>query len=232
MAYRLLEAFKGLFLGKAYIHRASNLGDSVAIHFYEDLYDLGRAPGYVQRVKDQVLGLNVANKRHGVVPRRGDGSFGEFVPGVGFVAIPGFSVARGPIATIEIGIESKILSKAQGKQRGRVASDLQDQVAHFRRHGGTPITVGLVGVNHAAYTVGYEGERAYKTDGKGNRHPIQEAAASKAWLKAEVASSYDELVFLDYRATNEDPFPFEWVNEKQTLMDYGSVLSRVGQRYG
>lgn len=231
MAYRLLEAFKGLFQGQAYLHRRSNLGDSVAIHFYEDLYDLGRSARYVARVTAQDSGLNVQNKTHGVIARRGDGSFGEFVPGITPVLVPGFSVARGPIATVEIGIEVKILSKAQGKQRDRVATDMVNQVKEFRRHGGTPITVGIVGVNHAPYTTGYEGERAFRTDGKGHRHPAQEASSTRAWLKDKVASDYDELIFLDFGATNEHPFPFEWVDEQRTLMDYGSVLSRVGGRY-
>ena len=231
MPYRLLEAFKGLFSGQAYLHRRSNLGDSVAIHFYEDLYDLNRSARYVARVQDQDSGLNVTNKTHGVIARRGDGSFGEFVPGIKPVLVAGFSVARGPIATVEIGIEVKILSKAQGKQRDRVATDMINQVTEFRRHGGTPITVGIIGINHASVTTGYEGDRSFKTDGRTHRHPVQEAASTKVWLREKVATSYDELVFLDFNATNEGPFSFIWVDEQKTLLDYGSVLSRVGARY-
>jgi hypothetical protein len=41
--YRLLEAFQGLFEGRRYLHRRSNLGDLVAMEFYEDLFALGRS---------------------------------------------------------------------------------------------------------------------------------------------------------------------------------------------
>jgi hypothetical protein len=44
-----------------------------------------------------------------VEARRGDGTFGEIIPGEIAIDDPGYVVARGPIATVEIGVEVKIL---------------------------------------------------------------------------------------------------------------------------
>ena len=76
--------------------------------------------------------LNAQNLRRGVASRRGDGTFGELVPGVAPFEMSGFKVARGPVATIEIGTEVKILAKAMIKQIDRVMGDLVGQVRTFR----------------------------------------------------------------------------------------------------
>jgi hypothetical protein len=36
---------------------------------------------------------------------------------------------------------------------------------------------------------------------------------------------------LHYAATNEDPFPFAWVNHSATAQDYGSALLRICREY-
>lgn len=144
MAYFLLHAFRGLFEGHEYRHRRSNLGDWVAMHFYEDLHALGRSKKYVHRVDTGQSVVNVQNRRQGIKARRGDGSFGEIVPQVDPIKCKGFVVCRGPIATVEIGIEVKILFKAMIKQIDRVISDLRGQVAHFKSRGGSPLCVGIV----------------------------------------------------------------------------------------
>ncbi len=41
--YRLLTEFRRLFEGKIYKHRASNQGDFVAMHLYEDLVTVQRS---------------------------------------------------------------------------------------------------------------------------------------------------------------------------------------------
>ena len=56
--------------------------------------------------------------------RRGDGTFGELVPAAVALTEKGMLVARGPITTIEIGAETKILAKAMIKQIDRVINDL------------------------------------------------------------------------------------------------------------
>jgi hypothetical protein len=93
--------------------------------------------------------LNTKNTRVGVKARRGDGTFGECVPNARTVTDAGFQVARGPIATIEIGVEVKIVAQAMGKQMDRVVNDLAKQVEHFKVKEGHPICVAVVGINQA-----------------------------------------------------------------------------------
>jgi len=214
------------------MHRASTQGDFVAIHFYEDLVMVDRSPKLVRDVEDKRRVLNVQNRRHGVKARRGDGTFGEIIPGETPIVDEGYRVARGIVATVEIGVEVKILAKAMIKQIDRVISDLRNQITEFRKGGGNPICVGVVGVNHSDRYIGYEGDRAYPTTGRGGfLHPSQEADDAERRLKELAAPAFDEFLILQYRATNERPFPFEWVNLTETLRDYGAVLTRVSSKY-
>lgn len=229
--YRLLTEFENLFRGEAYRHRDSSLGDFVAMHLYEDLVSLNKSRKLVQRVESKEWVLNTRNRRQGIAARRGDGTFGEIVPGTEPITDPGFLVSRGNVATVEIGAEMKILAKAMIKQIDRVIGDLRKQVDHFRRGGGHPICIGLVGINHAQYSVGYEGERAYRTDGRGHRHPFQEAAEAERRLLIEAAPVFDEFVILHYDAANEPPFPFAWTNYATTSANYGSALVRISREY-
>jgi hypothetical protein len=64
--YRLLTEFRKLFEGKPYLHRAANLGDWVAMHFYEDLVAIGRSKKLLRAVRSGERVLNVQNKRQGV----------------------------------------------------------------------------------------------------------------------------------------------------------------------
>jgi hypothetical protein len=121
------------------------------------------------------------------------------------------------------------------KQVGRVKSDIKDQVAHFQRGAGNPICVAIVGVNWADYTIGYEGTRAYRTNGKLYEHPIQEAAEAEDRLQTEVAPKVDELIVLRYKATNDPDtnpaFQFDWVSYVDTFQDYGAALIRISREY-
>jgi hypothetical protein len=215
------------------MHRASTQGDFVATHLYEDLVSINRSPKLVQEVLERRCVLNVANKRHGVKARRGDGTFGEIVPGELPVIDEGFRVARGIIATVEVGVEVKILAKAMIKQIDRVINDLRNQVVEFRKGGGNPICVGIVGVNQAERYVSFEGEaRSYPTTGKsGFLHPFQEAGEAERRLRELAAPAFDEFLVLQFRATNEAPFPFEWVDYGKTSRDYASALTRVSSKY-
>ncbi len=194
-----------------YRHRASNQGDLVAIQLYEDLIAINRSSRYVEAVlsrRDRVL--NTQNR----------------------TLIPGCSVARGPIATVEIGVEVKILAKAMIKQIDRVISDLSNQVTQFRRGGGDPICVAVVGINHAEFVVGYEGDRPFPTTGRGGFvHPIQEAAEAERRLREHAQPSFDEFVILRFRATNATPFPFEWLDYHETRLDYSAALTRISSLY-
>ena len=202
------------------------------MHLYEDLLAINRSSKLTEAIEHQRSVLNVQNRTRGIKARRGDGTFGEIIPGEKPLLDQGFKVARGPIATVEIGIEVKILAKAMIKQIDRVTGDLLKQVAHFKRGGKTAITVGIVGINYAAHTVSYEKDRATPTTGKGGfPHPIQEAGEAERRLRTDAAPVFDEFIVLRYRATNEDPFPFEWVDYDLTRQDYGAVLARISREY-
>lgn len=230
--YRLLQEFNNLFEGKKYRHRDSSLGDYVAMHLYEDLVAVSRSSKLLAGVKAKERVLNAQNRRHGVEARRGDGTFGEIIPGEKAITDPGYEVARGPVATVDIGTEVKILAKAMIKQVDRVISDLCNQVAQFRKDGGNPICVAVVGINQASQYTSYEGDRAFPTTGRGSfLHPCQEAAAAERRLLAEAKPSLQEFLILRYIATNAPPFPFSWVNYESTQLDYAAILTRISSKY-
>ena len=244
LEYRLLAEFRRLFEGKLYKHRASNQGDFVAMHLYEDLVTISRSPKLIDAAinrMDRVL--NVQNRRRGVAARSGDGTFGEIIPGELPITDPGYLVARGPIATVEIGVEVKVLAKAMIKQIDRVINDLpgsphqwlrhfRNQVTQFRRGGGNPICVAVVGINCADHTVGYEGDRPFPTTGKaGFLHPCQEAPEAERRLRAHAAGEFDEFLILKFKAANEGTFPFEWAKYSETRLDYAAALTRISATY-
>lgn len=214
-----------------YRHRDSSLGDSVARCLPEDLYSLYRSDKFNSRVEARQRVLNVQNRLQGVNARRGDGTFGEIIPHFAAVDEPGFVVARGSIATVEIGTEVKVLANSMIKQIDRVINDLQNQVREFSRAGGNPISVGIVGINQADHYVSYEGDVAWPTGTTGKKHPIQKAAEAERRLLAIAKPAFDEFIVLHFRAWNEPPHRFEWVNEAQTQMDYGAALTRIIRKY-
>lgn len=202
------------------------------MQLYEDLVITNRSPRLLEAIARRDRVLNVQNRRRGVKARRGDGTFGQIIPTVTAIVDPGYRVARGPIATVEIGVEVKILAKAMIKQIDRVISDLRNQVAQFQRGGGNPICVGVVGVNRAERYVGYEGDRAYPTTGQGGfLHPRQEAEEAENRLLQQAKPAFDEFLVLRFRATNQPPYPFEWVDYEGTRLDYAAVLARISSEY-
>lgn len=231
MPYRLLDRFQHTFEGQQYRHRSSALGDAIANELFEDLVALGSSRELVSRTRQQSRVVNRQNRRRGIVARRGDGTFGERVPNAEVVTEAGFDVALSQIASVEIGVEVKILAKAMMKQIGRVCTVLRDQVEEFKRGGGNPICVGVVGLNAASRVTSYEGERANPTDGRKYPHPAQEEAAAQRRLLEDAKPFFDEFIILRYRATNEEPFLFEWVDEQETELDYGAALVRISHEY-
>jgi hypothetical protein len=229
--YALLRTFRGLFEGKPYRHRIANLGDLVASQLYEDLVALGKSAKLVERVQHHERVVNLKNLMTGKPGRRGDGTFGELVPAAIALIEKGMLVARGPVATIEIGAETKILAKAMIKQIDRVINDLVNQVSEFKRGGGHPICVAFVGINFAEQYVSFEGKRKWPTDGKKYKHPIQEAAQAEQRLNEKARTAFDEFQVLRFRATNAKPFPFAWVDLGKTEMEYSSVLTRISRKY-
>jgi hypothetical protein len=231
LAFRLLDAFRAAFEGEPYLHRRSTIGDRIAIELFEDLYELNRSTTLRERIDGHSRVVNRANRRRGVIARRGDGTFGELIPRAEGTVEEGFVVARGPVATVEIGVEVKILAKAMLKQIDRVGSDLVKQVEHFRRAGGNPVTVGIVGINQSAEYTSYEGDRMFVTDGKRYQHPQQEARAAEERLLANAKPAFDAFIILRFRATNVAPFRFEWVDGRATELDYAADLTRVLREY-
>ena len=229
--YALLRTFRSLFDGKPYRHRIANLGDLVASHLYEDLIALGKSAKLTNRVQHHERVVNLRNLMTGKPGRRGDGTFGELVPAAVALTEKGMLVGRGPVATIEIGAETKILAKAMIKQIDRVITDLTNQVTQFKRGGGNPICVAFIGINFADHYVSFEGRKKWPTDGKRYKHPIQEGTQAEQRLNDKARSAFDEFQILRFRATNAKPFPFDWVDLNQTEMEYSSVLTRISRDY-
>lgn len=231
MPSKMLDAFKGLFEGTKYEHRKSNLGDYVASFLYEDLFELARSAKLTARVRNAQAAVNVANVTVGKPARRGDGTFGEVVPGVATVVVPNFAVSRGRIASIEIGAETKILAKAMIKQIDRVIGDLQRQAGQFKTSNPRAICVAIVGVNHAPQYLSFEGSREFSTDGRRYKHPAQEASDAQERLLRMARPSFDEFLVLRFCATNSPPYPFEWIDASETQIEYSAALARISREY-
>lgn len=233
MAYKLLEAFRGLFEGNEYRHRNSTQGDYVASLLVDDLLSIKRSPKLAAAVGARTSVLNKGNRTVGRKHRRGDGSFGAIVPNTEPLVVPeSYVVALGEVASIEIGAEVKILAKAMIKQIDRVGTDMINQVKEFKHSNPKAICIGIVGVNNAHVYRGFEGTREWITTGKGGHpHPLQEAAQAEQRIRARVESSLDELILLRFIATNMHPLIFEWVDQLQTARHYGAALVRIASLY-
>lgn len=231
MQFQLLFTFEDLFRGKRYRHRDSSLGDSVAAKLYEDLYALGKSSKLAERIKTKDRVANRKNVTVGKSARRGDGTFGELVPGATATTSDGCAVAVGSIANIEIAAETKILAKAMIKQIDRVVTDLRNQVEEFKSGGNNPIAVGFVGVNFAEACTSYEGDRPFATDGKKHKHPCQEAEEAIRRLLLKAAPAFDEFLILPFSATNAEPYPFAWIDFERTREEYAALLTRICREY-
>jgi hypothetical protein len=191
---------------------------------------MARAPNFTHAVDATRLGLGPANKAVTLQRmRRGDGTLGELIDPARSRRFDGYALTRGTVATIECGVEVKILNKAMIKQIDRVVGDLAKQVAAWRSVSPRAVSVAVVGINYAAFTVGYEGDRSFPTDGRGHKHPAQEAASAERHIVERVVNArvYDEVVLLRYRAINAEPFPFEWVDFERTREAYRASLIRL-----
>lgn len=228
---RLLETFRHLFDGNKYLHRKSNLGDSVAVEFYEDLVTLGKSTKLPPRIAAHDRVINLRNITIGKTARRGDGTLGELVPSAVAIVEKDFAVARGPTANIEVGVEAKILAKAMIKQIDRVIGDLQRQVQMFKKSGGNPICVGFAGINCSAIYTSYEGRRRFRTDGRKYKHPIQEAADAEGRLRRDALPVFDEFLILKFSATNVPPYGFSWIDYGALELEYNALLTRVSREY-
>jgi hypothetical protein len=227
LPYRLVEAFRNTFAGQPYYHRNQTIGNFVASHLYEDLSALGRSPGLIEGIRSGRFVVNTANIVKGRRGRRGDGTFGDLIPGEDAQPETGFTVLRGPLATILIGAEVKILAKAMMKQIDRVMTDLESQAKTFRAQNNVAICVGLVGVNCSDSYTSYEGDRSYPA----KPSPAREAPEAVSRLRNRVTAAFDELLVLRFKATNVPPYPFAWVDEREVRQQYGAALLRISELF-
>lgn len=228
---KLMQHLAGVFRGKVYRHRSSTVGDRLSRWLFEDLYDLGRSKPYIERVDRYEAVVNRPNTVTGRSGRRGDGTFGERIATSPALTAEGRHVAEAEIATLQVGVEVKILATAMIKQIDRVIGDMNKQASQFRATTPSAITIGLVPINHATTYRSYEGERYFDKPGKTGPAPAIEAKEAKSRIERYVRPNYDELIFFDFRATNMEPFPFEWVNEAATRNEYVAALQRIAQQY-
>ena len=117
------------------------------------------------------------------------------------------------------------MAKSQTKQIDRVLNDLEGFALKMKRLNPECINVAVVGVNHETDYVGHEGRRRFK-DSLGRR----EAANTEQRLY-DLTTTYDEVLILQFKATNARPFPFTWANERSVRLDYGAVLTRVAAAF-
>jgi hypothetical protein len=141
----------------------------------------------VNRADNSEIVLSSRNLAQGIKARRGDGTLGQRVPQSKAVNDAGFSIARGHVANIQIGVEVKIIAQAMIKQIMRVINVLEAQSTAFRRRSPETICVGIIGVNHAPRYTSHEGPRVWKTDGKARPHPIQEARETEMRLRSDAS---------------------------------------------
>jgi hypothetical protein len=117
------------------------------------------------------------------------------------------------------------------KQVDRVIGDLVRQTEEFKKKGGHPICVGIVGVNFATQYTSYEADRTFPTDGRKYKHPIQEADDALSRLLQHAAPKFDEFLILKFIASNTVPYPFSWADENQTSLEYSALLTRLSREY-
>jgi hypothetical protein len=230
-AFRLLDQFESTFRGVRYLHRNSQLGNRIADCLFDDLYLLDATSRFRTDVDSGRAALNPKGVSPGLKARRGDGSFGPIVASNPPQIYPGHVIQAGPTAEVDIGAEVKILSKAMIKQIDRVISDLCGQSRQFKTKSPDALTVAIVGINVADRYVSFEGTHLYPT-GQYGPHPFQEAPEAERRLLASAEPCYSEFLMLPFKATNEEPFPFEWVRERDTRDRYASMLTRLLRAYG
>jgi len=59
---------------------------------------------------------------------------------------------------------------------------------------------------------------------------VSEAPAAVNHIE-QLRPDFDELLILTFRATNIEPFPFDWIDAEATRQDYGAFLVRMSRHY-
>lgn len=108
--------------------------------------------------------------------------------------------------------------------------DLTGSAVSLKEKSANAITVGFAAVNYSERWTGMEGTRSFPVE----RTPKRALAASDETSRRllEIARpAFDEFVLLRFRATNQEPFPFSWLNATGTAADYGAALVRIAALY-
>jgi len=225
-SYHLLQVFREAFEGTVYKHRISTTGNKIGRELFEDLFRHTVSSLYTDNVRSGACIVSRGGGVHGKVIRRNDSVFGRPPAGLpGRKAAPGYAVIEGTVAEPRIGCEVKILAKAQLKQIDRVINDLEGFALRMKRLNKKCINAAVVGVNHEPNYVGFEGAREF-------RHRLRADEPFVVMNRLGVlTASYDEVLLLSFKATNQPPFPFSWGGARKVELDYASVLTRIGEQY-
>jgi hypothetical protein len=228
--FKLLAAFENVFHHNVYKHRQSTVGNAVAAQLYEDMFDDGTSGKFQSRILSGRCVVNVEGSTRGVKVRRGDGTFGAIVSGADSVRMPGCHVARGMVALTQIGAESKFVATAHLKQIDRVINDLTGSAKSLKAKSPSAITVGLAAVNYSEHWTGMEGARSFPVQRTSKRAQAESDETCRRLIEL-AAPAFDELILLRFRATNQPPFPFAWIDPSGIAADYGAALVRLGSLY-
>lgn len=224
--FRLLETFRRTFLGTVYRHRDSTLGNKIGRALFEDLLAHHVSARYEKHVADRLGIVNIGGKVHGRKLRRNDSVFGKPPAAAPIKIVTGFTVPEGPMAEPRVGCEVKIIAKSQQKQIDRVINDLEGFARRTKALNKRCINIAIVGVNYESDYEGHEGRRTFR-DTLREREPQQVSAR----LQEELTGLYDELLIFPFRATNQSPYPFAWLDTRRVELDYGAALARIGEEY-
>lgn len=225
---RLLRRLAETFQGKVYRHRSATLGNLIGSELFEDLFEMEVSQSYKARVLNHELVVNTSGRiRNPLKIRRNDSVCGRPPAGIKVrVSAADKHVSLGPVAEPQIGCEVKILGKSFLKQIDRVINDLVGFRGRMHKRNPNCLNVAVVAVNFEPDYVSYEKDRAYKDPPRDG-----EARETSARIINEIGDDYDELIIIPFKATNSPPYPFSLVNEKDTALDYGAVLTRLGAKY-
>jgi hypothetical protein len=152
------------------------------------------------------------------------------VPAHGPQHVAGFAVLQGMVALTQIGAEFKIVATAHLKQIDRVITDLTGSAVSLKTKSPKAITVGFAAVNYSESWTGIEGTRTFPVQRKPAK-ALQESEETSRRLIELARPSFDEFVLLKFKATNQPPHPFEWLNQANTVADYAAALVRIAHEY-
>ena len=134
------------------------------------------------------------------------------------------------VALTQIGAEFKIIATAHLKQIDRVLTDLTGSAVSLREKSSKAITMGFAAVNYSEQWTGIEGTRTFPVERKPKR-ALQESEETSRRLIEIARPAFDEFLLLRFKATNQVPYPFTWLNGDGTAADYGAALVRISHLY-